>query len=163
MCHLCWPRRLCVRHPRWRLQYVAGHCYYQLSVFFFSIFCFWPTSVKLPRLKISFPRYFGITRRYLQTNIVILFLTRKKLIFGRFFCFLKPTFGHGRLGHPKSMEYFDDFLLKKTISSICPGDCDQTLDIKIPHHILLILNKVISFMKLNQAAWQWPAKRRATE
>ena len=23
-----WPRRLCVRHPRWRLQCVAGHCYY---------------------------------------------------------------------------------------------------------------------------------------
>ena len=28
-----WPRQLCVRHPRWRLQCVAGHCYYQLSVF----------------------------------------------------------------------------------------------------------------------------------
>ena len=23
-----WPRRLCMRHPRWSLQCVAGHCYY---------------------------------------------------------------------------------------------------------------------------------------
>ena len=36
-----WPRRLCVLHPRWRLQCVAGHCYYQLSVSsFFNNFCF---------------------------------------------------------------------------------------------------------------------------
>ena len=27
-----WPRRLCVRHPRCRLQCVAGHCCYHLSV-----------------------------------------------------------------------------------------------------------------------------------
>ena len=48
------PRRLCVHHPRWRLQCAAGHCYYQLSVFllsFFSIICFRPTSGKFPRLK----------------------------------------------------------------------------------------------------------------
>ena len=31
-----WPRWLCVRHPRWRLQCLAGHCYYHRSVFFFS-------------------------------------------------------------------------------------------------------------------------------
>ena len=37
-----WPRRLCVRHRRWRLQCVAGHCNYHRSVFFFffSVFCF---------------------------------------------------------------------------------------------------------------------------
>ena len=28
-----WPRRLCVHHPRWRLQCVAGHYYYHRSVF----------------------------------------------------------------------------------------------------------------------------------
>ena len=28
------------------------------------------------------------------------------LIFGRLFCFFWPAFGHGRLGHPKSLEYF---------------------------------------------------------
>ena len=32
-----WPRRICVRHPRWRLQCVAGHCYYHRSVFFYSL------------------------------------------------------------------------------------------------------------------------------
>ena len=30
---LFWPRRLCVWHPRWRLQYVAGHCPCHRSVF----------------------------------------------------------------------------------------------------------------------------------
>ena len=25
--------------------------------------------------------------------------------FGRFFCFLRPAFGHGCLGHPQSLEY----------------------------------------------------------
>ena len=29
---------------------------------FFSVFCFWPTSGKLLRLKICFPQYFGIVR-----------------------------------------------------------------------------------------------------
>ena len=47
-----WPRRLCVGHPRGHLQCVAGHCYYHclvslLSSFFFSVFCFWPTSGNL--------------------------------------------------------------------------------------------------------------------
>ena len=124
-----WPRRLCVRHPRWRLQCVAGHCYYHRSVFlflaqaalrappevafamrswplllpsfslssivnhpwwrmkrswplfsptffsffFFYAFCFSPTSGKLPRLKICFPQYFGITRRYMQKIIIYFF------------------------------------------------------------------------------------------
>ena len=48
-----------------------GHCYYQLSLSlsffpFSSVFYFWPTSGKLPRLKICFPQYFGINRRYMQ-------------------------------------------------------------------------------------------------
>ena len=37
------------------LQCVAGHCYYQLSLslsFFFSVFCFCPTSRNLPCVKI---------------------------------------------------------------------------------------------------------------
>ena len=33
-----WPRHLCVHHLRCRLQCVAGHCYYQLSVFFSFLF-----------------------------------------------------------------------------------------------------------------------------
>ena len=73
----CWPRRLCVRHPRWRLQCVAGHRYYHrsvsLSFFLFSlssVFCFWPTSGNLPCVKICFPQYFGITRRYMQKKML---------------------------------------------------------------------------------------------
>ena len=27
------------------------------------------------------------------------------MIFWTFFCFLRPAFGHGRLGHPQSLEY----------------------------------------------------------
>ena len=84
-----WPRWLCVRRPRWRLQCVAGHCCYHHSVFFslslFSVFCFWPTSGNLPRLNICFPQYFGITRRYMQKKYLLgryfYFLWRKKMIF----------------------------------------------------------------------------------
>ena len=35
---LNWPRRLCVRHTRWRSECVAGHCFCHCSVFFL----FWP-------------------------------------------------------------------------------------------------------------------------
>ena len=35
----------------------------------------------------------------------IFFLQKKKLIFERFFDFSRPAFGHGRLGHPQSLEY----------------------------------------------------------
>ena len=33
------------------------------------------------------------------------FFTKKKLIFKQFFNFLRPAFGHGRLGYPQSLEY----------------------------------------------------------
>ena len=39
--------------------------------YFFSVFCFWPTSENLPCAKICFPQYFGITRRYMQKNIFV--------------------------------------------------------------------------------------------
>ena len=44
------------------------------SFFFFSlsVFCFWPTSGKLPCVKICFPQYFAITRRYMQKKIFLL-------------------------------------------------------------------------------------------
>ena len=63
----------CVRHLKWRLQCVVGHCYYHnsVSLSFLSVFCFWPTSGKLPRLKICFPHYFGLTRRYICKKIYI--------------------------------------------------------------------------------------------
>ena len=39
---------------------------FSLLFFFFSVFCFWLTSGKLPCVKICFLQYFGITRRYMQ-------------------------------------------------------------------------------------------------
>ena len=62
------------------------------SLFFFlfpPVFCFLPTSGKLPRLRICFPQYFGITRRYMHSFF----------LFARFFFFSCPALGHGRLGH----------------------------------------------------------------
>ena len=57
-----------MRRPRCRLQCLAGHCNYHRSVFFFLFFspyfAIFPTSGKPLRLKICFPQYFGITRRY---------------------------------------------------------------------------------------------------
>ena len=88
------------------------HCYYHRSVFLFlfspSVFCFWPTLGNLLCAKICSPQYFGITRRYMHGNF---FFTKKKKIFERFFDFLRPAFGHGRLGHPQSLEYSSSFLL----------------------------------------------------
>ena len=40
--------------------------------------------------------------------------------FGRFFCILRPAFGHGRLGHPQSLEYwvFDTKCITCTVFSL---------------------------------------------
>ena len=40
------------------------------------------------------------------------FFTKKNWFFGRFFCFSRPAFGHGHLGHPQSLEYTFFFTLK---------------------------------------------------
>ena len=34
------------------------------------------------------------------------FVKKKRCYFRPFFCFLSPAFGHGRLGHPQSLEYY---------------------------------------------------------
>ena len=60
------------------LQCVAGHCYYQLSVFF-SLFLF---------------------RLLLLTHFGNLLCAKKADFSEFFFCFLRPAFGDGRLGHP---------------------------------------------------------------
>ena len=80
------PRRLCVRHPWWRLQCVAGHCYYQLPVFLsFSLPCLLLLTYfgETPEDENLFPQYFGITRR----NIHFLFFTKKSWFWGVFFLF----------------------------------------------------------------------------
>ena len=42
------------------------------------------------------------------------FFTKKKLFLSDFFDFLRPAFGHGRLGYPQSLEYFSfEILLHK--------------------------------------------------
>ena len=37
------------------------------------------------------------------------------MIFERFFYFLQPAFGHGRLGHPQSLEYLFNFYIFQTV------------------------------------------------
>ena len=85
--------------PDVALLCVAGHCYYQLSLFFLSlslslylyVFCFWPTSGKLRRLKVCFTQHFGITIRYMYKKYILLsnsyIYTKKKSD-------LRPAFHH---------------------------------------------------------------------
>ena len=88
-----WPRQLAC--ATW-----GGHCYYQLLLnlsffsLFFSFFLFFsssrsisfdPLQGKLPRLKICFPQYFGITRRCLQKKCDFYFVMAKKADFRAFF------------------------------------------------------------------------------
>ena len=40
------------------------------------------------------------------------FFKKKRSFFQPFFCFLQPAFGHGRLGHPQSLEYSSSFSLR---------------------------------------------------
>ena len=71
------------------LQCVAGHCYYQLSLSLSSLFSSTPSSafdplpgISVPCVKICFPQYFGITRRYMQKKIFFL---------GNFYSFTKKS------------------------------------------------------------------------
>ena len=67
----------CVRHPRLRLQCVAGHCYYQLSVFLFRLLLLTHFG-ETPKAENLFPQYFSITRRYKQNKYFILRATPVK-------------------------------------------------------------------------------------
>ena len=78
-----------------------------------SVLCCWPTSGNIPCVKICFPQYFGITRRYIKNIGSFNFFKEKKTDFRAFFFyFLRPAFSHGRLGHPQSLEYFFFFSLR---------------------------------------------------
>ena len=97
----------------------AGHCFHLLFssfffffFFFFSAFYFSPTSGNLPCVKICFPQYFGITRRYMQKKLVNFYFITKKSLFLSVFSTLMPVFGRGRLGHPQSVEYTFSFSCK---------------------------------------------------
>ena len=85
--------------PEVALQCVAGHRYYQLSLFLYLFFFFSPPSFafeplwgKLPRLKISFPQYFGITRRYMQIITIIIFIFYENKWFSSGWPLFSPTF-----------------------------------------------------------------------
>ena len=76
----------------WSLAMVFTYFFLLLfSPFFFSYaFCFSHTSGNLPCVKICFPQYFGITRRYIQKKIFFwgkfyFFKRKKNRFFGRFF------------------------------------------------------------------------------
>ena len=60
--------------------------------------------------------------------VIFIFLRRKKLVFERFVDFLRPAFGHGRLGHPQSLEYYeylpDSLQLHVGNSSLNFSPCD---------------------------------------
>ena len=88
-----WSRRACVLAcaTRGGGQSEAGHCFHLLSFFFlsfffffffFSAFYFSPTSENLPCVKICFPQYFGITRRYMHK--INIFLGKKADFRARF-------------------------------------------------------------------------------
>ena len=84
----------------------AGHCFHLLffSFFFSYAFCFSATSRKLPCVKICFPQYFGITRRYMQKKnnifLVIFIFLRKKTDFRAFFRLFKASVRLRPLGPP---------------------------------------------------------------
>ena len=44
------------------------------------------------------------------------YFLRKKTVFRAIFDFLRPAFGHGRVGHPQSLEYFLALLIKAGLS-----------------------------------------------
>ena len=85
-----------MRHPRCRLQCVAGHCYYPLSLFFLSFFFLRLLLLthfrETPVCEIISPQYFGITRRYMQKKIFFggkfYFLKKKRWFFRPFFCWV---------------------------------------------------------------------------
>ena len=97
-----------MRHP-WRRTKrswpLFSPTFFFLSFFFFLFsyaFCFSPTSGNLPCVKICFPQYFGITRRYMQK---IFCLGNFYSFTSVFSYFLRPAFSHGRLGQPQSHEF----------------------------------------------------------
>ena len=91
--------------------------------FFFYAFCFPPTSVKLPSVKICFPQYFGITRRYMQKkNRSNFYFFTEKTDFRAFFLHgqhsvaeLGPTPSPWSIYHAKSMV----FHIEGNVESFC--------------------------------------------
>ena len=71
----------------------AGHCFHSLFSSSFSTSSFTHFG-DTPEAEILFPPHFGITRQNIkQINQFVLFILfyQKKMICGRFFCFLQPA------------------------------------------------------------------------
>ena len=80
-----WPRQLACAMRSLATIITIVQSSFLFSLFFsLSVFCFSPTSEKLPCVKNRFPQYFGITRRYMQKKL------RKK---SRFFCRFFSLYG----------------------------------------------------------------------
>ena len=89
----------CVRHAQ------LGHCYYHRSLFLFLFFFFFLRLVlthfgESPVCENLFPPIIQHNQKICAKKMGGFF---KKM--GRFFYFLRPVFGHGRMGHPQSLEY----------------------------------------------------------
>ena len=91
-----WPRRLaCAIHAcvAWPLLFPSFSLFPPLSFFFSPSFAFDPLR-ESPVCENLFSPIFWHNKE-------------KKTDFQAFFHFLRPAFGHGRLGQPQSLEYYD--------------------------------------------------------
>ena len=77
--------------------------------FFFLRLLFLTHFGESPQAENLFPPIFWHNQKiYAPKKLGVIFICLgKKLIFDRFFAFLRPAFGHGCLGHPQSLEYYD--------------------------------------------------------
>ena len=76
---------------------------------FLSVFCFWPTSGNLPCVKICFPQYLFITRRYMQRKYSF-FLKR---------AFFRPFTANVRSRPPGRPAVPGVFVFKIILSLLC--------------------------------------------
>ena len=132
MCICFRPRRLCVRHPRWRWQCIAGHCYYQLSLlssFFFmkkgdfrafflrSVTAAWATPSPWSIPPIFFHQAVGLRMRDL-------FKISSHFYWNRYICFLWIT-GIVNQAH-WSLKYCHTWPRGETHRVGCRGHCYLT-------------------------------------
>ena len=83
----------------------AGHCFHLLFLLLLLFSCFSPSSGILRKLIFFLDLIFGITRRNIKKDNFFKFkFFFTKADFQLFFCFLRPTFGRGRLDQPKYLD-----------------------------------------------------------
>ena len=121
----------------------AGHCFHLFYFFFFSAFYFSPTSGNLPFVKVCFPQYFGLTRRYMQKKIFLLgnfYFFTKKADFGA--CFRNGQRSVTEPGPtPSPWSIIIIFMLRLTPHKIDPARL-KSLDICRFHLVRLKYRKI---------------------